>query len=221
MDNIKLKKGLEENLPTILEKDTFYVSTDSKKIRLNDAVWEDTENIKKNINENEKKIKEILTQNDVITNSIQEINLSVEENHNTINELIEIVNENEDVTASALNDLNEKINQIIENIGFSSNTVYGVVKHGESDKTYILTPNTFHIWDEVDFLTLTLATEQNIIINEFLFQFESGEEPTVLSLPSNILWANDEIVEIESGYIYQISILNGLATSMKFNKNRQ
>lgn len=54
MDNIKLKKGLEENLPTILEKDTFYVSTDSKKIRLNDAVWEDTENVKKIINDNEK-----------------------------------------------------------------------------------------------------------------------------------------------------------------------
>jgi hypothetical protein len=221
MDILKFKKGLEENLPKELEKDTFYISTDTKKMRLNDAVWEDNGHLKELINKNENEIKEILTQNDVITNSIQEINLSVEENYNTINELIEIVNENEDVTASALNDLNEKINQIIENIGFSSNTVYGVVKHGESDKTYILTPNTLHIWGEVDFLTLTLATEQNVIINEFLFQFESGEEPTVLSLPSNILWANDEIVEIESGYIYQISILNGLATSMKFNKNRQ
>ena len=221
MDILKFKKGLEENLPKELEKDTFYISTDTKKMRLNDAVWEDNGHLKELIDKNESEIKEILTQNDVITNSIQEINLSVEENHNTINGLIEIVNENEDVTASALNDLSEKINQIIENIGFSSNTVYGVVQHGESDKTYILTPNTLHIWGEVDFLTLTLATEQNIIINEFLFQFESGEEPTVLSLPSNILWANDEIVEIESGYIYQISILNGLATSMKFNKNRQ
>lgn len=221
MDILKFKKGLEENLPKELEKDTFYISTDTKKMRLNDAIWEDNGHLKELIDKNENEIKEILTQNDVITNSIQEINLSVEENYNTINELIEIVNENEDVTASALNDLNKKINQIIENIGFSSNTVYGVVKHGVSDKTYILTPNTLHIWDEVDFLTLTLATEQNVIINEFLFQFESGEEPTVLSLPSNILWANDEILEIESGYIYQISILNGLATSMKFNKNRQ
>ena len=54
MDNLKFKKGLEQNLPKELEKDTFYISTDSKKIRLNDAVWEDSDNIKNIINENEK-----------------------------------------------------------------------------------------------------------------------------------------------------------------------
>ena len=204
MDILKFKKGLEENLPKELEKDTFYISTDTKKMRLNDAIWEDNEYLKELIYENE----------EVTSSALNVLN-------NKINILDDVVNENEKMYSLIANDLNKKINQIIENIGFSSNTVYGVVKHGESDKTYILTPNTFHIWGEVDFLTLTLATEQNVIINEFLFQFESGEEPTVLSLPSNILWANDEIVEIESGYIYQISILNGLATSMKFNKNRQ
>ena len=60
MDLLKFKKGLEENLPKELEKDTFYISTDAKKLRLNDTVWEDTDEIKKIINENEKVIAKAL-----------------------------------------------------------------------------------------------------------------------------------------------------------------
>ena len=149
MDILKFKKGLEENLPKELEKDTFYISTDTKKIRLNDSVWEDNgylkELIYKNekvtslalnvlndkinildevVNENEKMssliandlnkkfntLSNVLNENEnEITNSIQEINLSVEENHNTINELIEIVKENEDVVSNAIVYLNKAI----------------------------------------------------------------------------------------------------------------
>ena len=50
--DLKIKKGLEINLPQQLDKDTFYVTTDTKKVRLNDCVWEDSENIKEDIMEN-------------------------------------------------------------------------------------------------------------------------------------------------------------------------
>ena len=45
--------------------------------------------------------------------------------------------------------------------GSSSNSsgVYIEVNHGTSDTTFTLTPNTFHIWDEVNALTLTLGDE--------------------------------------------------------------
>lgn len=48
--DLKIRKGLEANLPQTLDKDTFYVSTDSKKIRLNDAIWEDSNTIKEQMN---------------------------------------------------------------------------------------------------------------------------------------------------------------------------
>ena len=77
-------------------------------------------------------------------------------------------------------------------------------------------PNKFYIWDEVTSLTITLEPEIPEVINEYMFQFTSGSTPTTLSLPSDIKWVNDELPIIESNYIYQISILNGLGSIMKF-----
>lgn len=39
----------------------------------------------------------------------------------------------------------------------SGNSAYSEVSHGTADTTFTLTPNTFHIWDEVSSLTLTLG----------------------------------------------------------------
>jgi hypothetical protein len=98
----------------------------------------------------------------------------------------------------------------------SGNVAYAEVNHGTSDTTFTLTSNTFHVWDEVAELTLTLGEETYGMANEYLFQFASDTTATSLTLPDNIKWANDETPEIEGNYIYQISILKGLATFMKF-----
>ena len=103
----------------------------------------------------------------------------------------------------------------------SGNGAYVEVNHGTNDTTFTLTPNTFHVWDEVSSLILTFADETSGVANEYLFQFTSGSEPTVLTIPDNIIWANNEIPIIESNYIYQISILKGLATFIKFKTNTQ
>ena len=103
--------------------------------------------------------------------------------------------------------------------GSSGSGAYGLVEHGTSDTTFTLTPNTFHVWDEVGELILTLGEETAGVANEYLFQFTSGTEPTVLTLPDSIIWADDETPVIESGYIYQVSVLKGFATLMKFKKN--
>ena len=100
----------------------------------------------------------------------------------------------------------------------SGNGAYGLVEHGTSDTTFALTPNTFHVWDEVAELTLSFGEETAGVANEYLFQFTSGSEPTVLTLPDNIVWANDEIPVIESNCVYQISVLKGFATIMSFYK---
>ena len=92
------------------------------------------------------------------------------------------------------------------------------VEHTVIETSYEITPNVFHVWGEITSLTITFASETNGIVNEYLFQFESGSEPTVLTLPSNILWVNNEIPIIEPNYIYQVSVLKGLASVMKFKR---
>lgn len=109
------------------------------------------------------------------------------------------------------------VEDAINNINDSGN--YRLVEHGTSDTVYILSSNTFHVWSVVPSLTITFGNESVGMANEYIFQFISGTEPTILTLPDNIVWANDEIPEIESNYVYQISILNGCATLMKFKYN--
>ena len=99
------------------------------------------------------------------------------------------------------------------------NGAYSEVNHGTSDTTFTLTPNTFHIWDEVASLTLDLGSETSGVANEFLFQFTSGATATTLSLPSDLKWANDTPPTIEANMIYQVSILKGLASVLSFDNS--
>lgn len=101
----------------------------------------------------------------------------------------------------------------------SGNGAYSEANHGTSDTTFTLTPNTFHIWDEVANLTLTLGSETSGVANEFLFQFTSGATATSLALPDDIKWANGETPIIDANKIYQVSILKGLASVLEFVKN--
>jgi hypothetical protein len=98
----------------------------------------------------------------------------------------------------------------------SGSGVYAEVNHGTSDTTFALTPNTFHVWEEVSALTLTLGSETAGVANEFLFQFNSGATATTLTLPDDIKWANDSAPTIAENMIYQVSILKGLASVLEF-----
>lgn len=91
---------------------------------------------------------------------------------------------------------------------------YAEVNHGTSDTTFTLTPNTFHIWDEVSALTLTLGSETAGVANEYLFQFNSGSEATTLTMSDDIKWTEELI--IEPNRIYQVSILKGLASVLSW-----
>lgn len=99
----------------------------------------------------------------------------------------------------------------------SGSGAYSEVNHGTSDTTFTLTPNTFHVWDEVSALTLTLGSETAGVANEFLFQFTSGATATSLTLPDDIKWANDSAPTIAENKIYQVSILKGMASVLEFD----
>lgn len=91
------------------------------------------------------------------------------------------------------------------------------MNHGTADTTFTLTPNTFHVWDEVASLTLDFGSETSGVANEYLFQFTSGSTATSLTLPDDIKWANDEAPIIAENMIYQVSVLKGLASVLEFS----
>lgn len=93
-------------------------------------------------------------------------------------------------------------------------SAYAEVNHGASDTSFALTPNTFHVWDEVASLDLSLGAKTLGVANEYLFQFTSGSTPTTLTLPDDIKFSDDLI--IEANKIYQISILKGLGSVLVF-----
>lgn len=105
---------------------------------------------------------------------------------------------------------------IIIESGSSNSSAYPEINHGTSNTTFTLTPNTFHVWDEVTSLDLSFGEETEGIANEFLFQFTSGATATTLILPDTIKWANEEVPTIEPNMIYQVSILKGLASCLMF-----
>lgn len=90
----------------------------------------------------------------------------------------------------------------------SGSSSYPLVNHGTSDTTFTLTPNTFHVWNEVVELDLSLAGGVEGVVNEYLFQFTSGETATSLTLPDTIKWVAEPTVEPNK--TYQISIVNNI-----------
>ena len=84
-----------------------------------------------------------------------------------------------------------------------------IVEHGTSDQTFALTSNKYHRWGAMTSLTLTLASPNDTsVVNNYAFEFTSGETPTTLLVPSNIQWVND--VNIEANMRYQGIINSGI-----------
>lgn len=100
-----------------------------------------------------------------------------------------------------------------ETIATSEN--YKQINHGTSDTYYELTPNIFHVWDEVTELNLYFGLPIPEIANEYIFQFTSGSTATDLIISGNVKWSTQP--DIKPNKIYQISILNGMGTILEFD----
>ena len=78
-----------------------------------------------------------------------------------------------------------------------------------TETTLELQPNKFYMFGEVSELNLTLAEiTDNTQLNEFMFEFISGETATTLTFPDTIKWA--ETPNVEANKIYQCSIVNNV-----------
>jgi hypothetical protein len=76
---------------------------------------------------------------------------------------------------------------------------YPVVQPSET--TQALNPQTVYVWGEEASLTITLnAPTNNNILNEYIFQFNSGSTATSLSLPSNVKFTSTMTIEANMHY---------------------
>ena len=86
-----------------------------------------------------------------------------------------------------------------------------IVEHGTNDTTFALTPQVYHVWDNVSSLSLSLSNAESGYLNEYLFQFTSpSNAATVVSLPQNVQWVHTP--SFEAGKTYYVHIMNGLAS---------
>lgn len=85
------------------------------------------------------------------------------------------------------------------------------ISHGTNDTTFKLKPQEYHVWGEVETLTLTLNTENlGNLLPEYMFEFTSpANKATVLTI-SGVRWINNYVPTIQPGKTYQASILNGI-----------
>jgi hypothetical protein len=72
-----------------------------------------------------------------------------------------------------------------------------------------------YIIPEIQELTITYADIPETVAKEYLFQFASGSTATTLIMPPT-MWANGNVPVIKPNTIYQISVLNNLATVLEF-----
>lgn len=86
-----------------------------------------------------------------------------------------------------------------------------LVNHGTNDTTFALTPNTMHVWGEVERLNLSLTpnTEQNILA-EYCFQFKVPDSKATEFQVQGARWANGVVPKLKQGKTYQGSVINNI-----------
>ena len=137
------------------------------------------------------------------------------------------------LTATEMNQVSSKIDEIIDGVNTipasnailtktDANNIYATktTVNNKADKivmqtvtgatpTQKISSNKFYKFEEVTSLTITLAAETSNVYNEYLFQFTSGTTPTVLNLPETVKWIGDNTIEANKTYI--VSIVSNLA----------
>jgi len=96
--------------------------------------------------------------------------------------------------------------------GGSSSTPVTVVSG--STVTQQLSPNTHYVFGCVDSLTITLGSPTSDIVNEYSFEFDSGNTATALTLPSNVEFEADTTPTTNNHY--EINIKYNQSTGSYF-----
>ena len=116
-------------------------------------------------------------------------------------EAIPMINEN------SINYINEQNYQNEEDV--KALVDEQIIKSVVLDKAYhTIQPNTFYVFPVANEIEVELAECDASRYNEYMFQFVSSENTTLI-LPTNIKWIGDN--EVEPNMTYQVSIVNNIA----------
>lgn len=81
---------------------------------------------------------------------------------------------------------------------------YTIVQQTAASAT--IAPQTLNIWGEMASLDITLGAPANeAMMNEYIFMFNSGATPTVLTLPANVKFPSS--VNIAANMHYEVNIV--------------
>ena len=81
---------------------------------------------------------------------------------------------------------------------------YTIVQQTAASAT--IAPQTLNIWGEMASLNITLGAPANAaMMNEYIFMFDSGATPTVLTLPANVEFPSQVI--ISANHHYEVNIV--------------
>ena len=113
------------------------------------------------------------------------------------------LDEKQDVLTPGSNisiDSSNTINAVTHIVGLeSSSLVYSTS----------IEPNKLYMFGEKETLTITdLISGVSTIVNEYMFQFTSGNVATTLNVPNTVVWLKTP--DIQTNKIYQVSIVNNL-----------
>lgn len=104
-------------------------------------------------------------------------------------------------------------NAAVTNTGTSTSAVlnftiptgcYTIVQQTAASVT--IAPQTLNIWGEMASLEIALGSPANAdMMNEYIFMFDSGATPTVLTLPSSVKFTS--AVTVEANMHYEVNIV--------------
>lgn len=70
--------------------------------------------------------------------------------------------------------------------------------------TQEINPNTFYKFGECTALNITLGAKVDGIYNEYMFQFQSGDTPTLLGEIAGVSWVGDNTIKANTTYVVVI-----------------
>lgn len=89
----------------------------------------------------------------------------------------------------------------------------GIPIVAQSSSIAIIEPNVLNVWGSVNSLAIEFAGGKEGVVNEYMIQFTSLENTTLI-LPNSITWMKKP--SIQANKVYQISVINNLAVIGEF-----
>ena len=104
-----------------------------------------------------------------------------------------------------------------EMISYTDNTDSRLRREVVSGSSLAMKPNIFYVY-EGDALSISLvAGKDDGLVKEYCIKIICTGTPTI-TMPTEIVWANDAPPEFTAGKTYQISIIDNLAVVATFNQ---